>query len=261
MLRAPWKEEEEEKTAAPGPARGLPPLLPAGRRRNSGNYGKFKLGEARGGPARRPRSPQPRAVTAPAGTAQPPTRAGRIPLFLLLSGIPPNPAPAIAARSLAPRQRRAARARRAPPAPSIGTAGAPPRLCPCPAPRSPSACSGKLPEPLPLSGPGQSPSPAHTHRHTCTHAHTYTHTHTHTQTHTLLLFLPPLLSSSFCPFLATGVYSANAFVTQLPPPRTLPAHTHTHTRRQQTHRETGENAPRRGGTRPETYLLHDRLPK
>lgn len=57
VLRAPCKEEEEEKTAAPGPARGLPPVLPAGRRRNSGNYGKFKLGEARGGPA--PRSPEP----------------------------------------------------------------------------------------------------------------------------------------------------------------------------------------------------------
>ncbi|XP_032298483.1 formin-like protein 14 [Coturnix japonica] len=122
------------------------PSCPPASRPNSGNYGKFKLAEARGDPARRPRSPQPRAVTAPAGTAQPPTRAGRIPLFLfllLLSGIPPNPAPAIAARSFAPQQRRAARARRPLPTPSIGAAGAPPgsapgrhRAAPPPAPES-----------------------------------------------------------------------------------------------------------------------------
>lgn len=97
------------------------------------------------------------------------------------------------------------------------------------------------------------PSPPHTHTHAYIHAHTYTDTHTPP-------LLPPLLSFSFCPFLAIGVYSANAFVTQLPPP----PRTHKHPfplPQQQTNQEALENARRRLDTRPETYLLHNQLPK
>lgn len=139
--------------------------------------------------------------------------------------------------------------------------GAPSSRFPCPGAAQPRSAPRRRLQKPPGASPFKwtrsiPPSPPLTH----THTHMHTYMHTHTQTHTLLLFSLPFFLSRFAHFLQSE------FILQTRSLHNCPPHPRTHKHpfplpQQQTNQEALENARRRLDTRPETYLLHNQLPK